>query len=314
MSASSIYKNINKEKYNITTCYISKENKWYKFDGDFDSLIKNDWIVNHEEDTIFNIIKYLQSFDLVFPILHGYGGEDGKIQGMLELFNIPFIGCNAISSNIGMDKITFKNILSSAGLPTLPFVNINYDDYMIEDIIYNLDFPMIVKPSNGGSSIGITKVNTIKELDNAIKKAAIYDKYILIEPFINAQELECAVIENDDIIVSTIGEINAINDFYDYEAKYENNTVQTIIPANIPDTVSEEIKTYAKKVFKLIRGRGLSRIDFFYDTSSNKIYLNEINTIPGFTTISMYPKLFQHDGISYSKLLDILINNAIKKI
>lgn len=309
-SAQSVYENIDKNLFEISLCYISKNNVWYKFDGNFNVLRKNDWLDNHDDDSIFNIIKYLKSFDVIFPVLHGRGGEDGKLQGMLELFEIPFVGCGCLASNLGMDKIISKIIFEKNGIPTLPCISIDIDDYMIEDIIYHLDFPMIVKPANGGSSIGITKVDNVKELDTAIKDASQFDRYILIEPFIVGQELECAILENNGLIASTIGEITPTNTFYDYEAKYISSSPQTEIPANIPDTVAKEIQTYAKMAFKAIRGANLARVDFFYETKSQKIYLNEINALPGFTEISMYPKMLSYDKISYSELLTTLIENT----
>ena len=309
-SAKSVFENIDQDLFDISLCYIDPNNTWYKFDGNFNELEHTKWQDTHEEDSIFNIIKYLQSFDLIFPVLHGSGGEDGKLQGMLELFNIPFIGCGHLASALGMDKSISKIIFNESGIPTLPSITIDTNQYMIEDIIYHLDFPMIVKPINGGSSIGIHKVDTVKELQQAIDDASKYDRYLLIEPFIQAQELECAVLENGDTLTSTIGEITPTNTFYDYEAKYISSAPQTEVPANIPDTVMKEIQMYAKKAFQAIHGRGLARVDFFYDPVKKRIYLNEINTIPGFTTISMYPKMFAYDGISYKQLLTTLIESA----
>lgn len=310
-SSKSVYKNIDKELFDVSLAYISKENVWYKFDGDFDDLDDKNWKQNHEEDAIFNVLKYLQTFDLVLPILHGFGGEDGKLQGMLEFFQIPFVGCKSLSSNLGMDKIISKIIFEHAKIPVLPYVSIDFQNYMIEDIIYQLDFPMIVKPANGGSSIGIAKVDTVKQLNDAIILASQYDRYILIEPFRKMQELECAILENNGLITSTIGEINSNNEFYDYEAKYISSAPQTEIPANIPEEIQKQIQKLAKKAFTAIRGNGLARVDFFYDSNTKELFLNEINTIPGFTTISMYPKMLAFDGISYSNLLTTIIENAI---
>lgn len=310
-SAKSVYEHIEKSLYDVSLVYISKDNTWYKFDGDFDLLTQNNWIGKHEQDDIFNIIKYLSYFDVVLPILHGKDGEDGKLQGMLELFHIPYIGCPPLASAIAMDKVYSKILLEQSGIPVLPYVSIDANDYMIEDVIYQIDFPMIVKPANGGSSIGISVAKNVAELDDKIKEASIYDNKILIEPFITGQELECAILETDHITTSDIGEIIPANEFYDYNAKYENKESITLIPANISNDVKLKIQEYAKKAFQTLGCKDLARVDFFYEKETKKIYLNEINTLPGFTTISMYPKLLESNGISYPSLLTTLIRKHL---
>lgn len=310
-SAKSIYENIDKEEFDISMVYISKDNTWHKFDGNFDRALNGTWLEENEDTDIFNIIKYLTYFDVVFPILHGINGEDGRLQGLLELFNIPYVGCPLFASAIGIDKVYSKILFKNANIPVLPSVSIDKNNYMIEDVVYKLDFPMIVKPSNGGSSIGINVANSVSELDDMIKEAGKYDNKILIEPFIQGQELECAILEKDEIIASTVGEIIPANDFYDYNAKYENKESITLIPANIPSEIEKQIQEYAKKAFRILGCKDLARVDFFYDKNTKKIYLNEINTLPGFTTISMYPKLLESDGISYKELLTALIRNSL---
>lgn len=310
-SAQSVYEHIDREQFDVSMAYISKNNIWYKFEGDFKSLSKENWEIEHEEDSIFNILKYLTYFDIVFPILHGKYGEDGTLQGMLELFHVPYIGSSHVASAIGMDKVLSKILFEASKIPVLPYVSIDTKNYTIEDVIYKLDFPMIVKPANGGSSIGISIANNVAELDEKIQEASNYDSKILIEPFIKAQELECSILEKETIITSTIGEIIPSNEFYDYDAKYENKESITLIPANIPNEISSKIKSYAKKVFQILHCKDLARVDFFYDKETKKIYLNEINTLPGFTTISMYPKLLESNGISYSELLTTLITNHL---
>lgn len=260
------------------------------------------WLHNDKE--IENIINFIQQFDVVFPIIHGTNGEDGKLQGMLDLFNIKYVGPKCGPSYICMDKERTKQILNEYNIPQVP-----YEIYEKNKKI-NIDFPIIVKPANGGSSIGIKMTNNKKELKEAIKNAMKYDKKIILEKFLDVQELECAVLEDKKIIVSEVGEILSANTFYDYEAKYENKASKTLIPANIPEKVSKKIKEYSKIIFQKLELNGMSRIDFFYDKVNDKIYLNEINTIPGFTEISMYPKLIINKGYSYSELISSLIENA----
>jgi len=299
MSAKCILENIDKEKYSMTTCCIDYNNDWYIFNGSIEDIInwKKQKIIK-----IDNIVNFLKTFDIVFPIIHGNTGEDGKLQGMLDLFNIKYVGCKTTSSAIGMDKEFAKMIFAFFKIPQVPFITINEEFEKIK-----LDFPLIVKPANGGSSIGITKASNLEELKTAISIARKYDKKVIVEKFIKARELEVAVFADSKMIVSEVGEIIPANEFYDYNAKYENDKSYSIIPADIKVSVSEKIKEYSEKAFKILGARGMARIDFLYDEINNKIYLNEINTIPGFTTISMYPKLLIHMGISYKKLLSMLI-------
>ncbi len=308
-SAKSIIENIDKKLFKYQIAGIDFDNTWYKFSDDLDYLENGSW----KEANILkvdNIVRFLKDFDVVFPITHGTSGEDGKLQGMLELFDIPFVGCKTLASSIGMDKGMSKVIFDSLNIEQVPYMVIA-DDYKINDIIEQIEFPIIVKPANGGSSIGISKANDKKELIKAIKEAKKYDKKIIIEKFIKARELECAVLENKgNILCSNPGEIKSANEFYDYDAKYINDSSYTIIPDDIALDVVNKIKESAKKIFKGLNCNGYARIDFFYDEENNKIYINEINTIPGFTSISMYPKLIESIGINYTDLITTLINNA----
>jgi len=288
-SARSIIENIDNEKYNLECVKISKNGIWLKNDIEID-----------------NIISYIKKFDVVFPIIHGKNGEDGKLQGMLDLFQISYVGPKCGPSYICMDKERTKRILDSYNIPQVPYTVYKYGEKI------NIEFPVIVKPANGGSSIGINTANNIEELNNAIKQALKYDKKVIIEKFLNVKELECAVLEDGGLKISEVGEIIAANNFYDYNAKYENKNSKTIIPANIPEEISEKIKEYSKLIFEVLELNGFSRIDFFYDNNTNKIYLNEINTIPGFTEISMYPKLIMNSGYSYKQIITSLIENAKK--
>lgn len=308
-SAESIIENIDKRLFEVEVAGIDFDNTWYKFSDDLSYLKSGNW----KEANILkidNIIKYIKEFDAVFPITHGTNGEDGKLQGMLELFNIPFVGCKTLASGIGMDKGVSKVMFDKLGISQVPYLVIN-ESYKINDIIEQIEFPVIVKPANGGSSIGINKANDKKELVRAIKEAKKYDKKIIIEKFIKARELEVAVLENKgNILCSNIGEIKSANEFYDYDAKYINSNSATIIPNDIPLMIVDMIKRYAKKVFQELNCNGYARVDFFYDEKSEEIYINEINTIPGFTSISMYPKLIESIGINYTDLITILINNS----
>ena len=269
-------------------------------------------------------IEYLKEFDCIFPVLHGLYGEDGTIQGLLEIIKVPYVGCKVLASSLAMDKVYTKIIFEKAGLPQVKYQYIrknknkyiyvdkefNEKEYTLEEISERvskeLNYPLFVKPSNYGSSVGITKVKNEKELIKSIKLAGEYDIKILIEEGIDARELECAVLGNEEVIASCVGEVISADEFYDYNSKYKNNKSITIEHADIKEEIANEIKKLAKKAFKSIDGKGLSRVDFFLDKDSN-IYINEINTLPGFTGISMYPKLFKASGIEIKELITSLI-------
>lgn len=326
ISGTSVIKELNKEKYEIFPIYISKTGKWYQIN--INNFLKNDSDVLKNKKEIENIFKYLKSLDVIFPVLHGLYGEDGTIQGIFEILKIPYVGCKVLASSIGMDKVYTKMIFKNAGLNQAKWVYLqkreenyyyidkkfNEKELNIKDItkiIENkLTYPIFVKPSNSGSSVGITKVYNQKELEDAIKNASEYDKKIIIEQGISGREIECGVLGNNNVIASCVGEIKAADEFYTYDAKYNNEASKTIIPADLPSNIVKKIKKYAIKAFKAIDGNGLARVDFFVEDGTNKIYINEINTMPGFTNISMYPKLFEASGIKYTDLLDQLISLA----
>jgi len=307
-SAKAILENIDYRKFKTTAAGITKKGEWLIYEDNINLLDKH-WH-KRKVQKIQNVLEFIKKFDVVFPIIHGHGGEDGKLQGLLDLLNIKYVGSKTLASALGMDKEFSKIIFSHLEIPQVPYIILN-KKYDVDEIESDLTYPMIIKPANGGSSIGINKANNRKELIKAIKIAKKYDTKIIIEKFIKARELECSILENGDIIVSNIGEVKSCNEFYDYKAKYELNS-ETINKANIPEQISNEIKMYAKKAFIGINAKGLSRIDFFYDEENNKIYLNEVNTLPGFTTISMYPALITSDNFSYKELITTLINNSIK--
>lgn len=327
VSGVSVIKNLNKEKYDIYPIYIDKNGEWFEV-LNIEENEKNGEELE-DKNLIRNVMEFLKSLDVIFPVLHGLYGEDGTIQGIFELLKIPYVGCGVLASSIGMDKVYSKIVFDKAEINQTKYVYARKynDDYIfvdenfnervlnIEDlsnvILEKLKFPMFVKPSNSGSSVGISRVNSKDELKNAILEASKFDRKILIEEGIVGREVECAVLENEDVISSCVGEIKAADEFYSYDAKYNNQESKTLIPADISDEKSKEIQKLAVKAFKAIDGKGLSRVDFFIEENTEKVYINEINTLPGFTSISMYPKLFGQIGIGYAELLDRLIELAL---
>ena len=309
VSASYVLNNLNKNKYDIYPIYIDKEGKWF-----------------YEDKEIDNYINFLKDMDVLFPVLHGLYGEDGTIQGLFELIKKPYVGCKVLASSVGMDKIYAKTIFKSAGINVAPYVYVkklndkyilvdkHFDEEILsmEDIIPKIEeeisYPIFIKPSNQGSSVGITKAHDSNELKEGLIDAFNYDRKVLLEEGIKGKEVECGVLGNEDVIASSVGEVIVKSDeFYSYDAKYKDETTITEIPASISKELSDEIRKQAIKAFKAIDGKGLSRVDFFIEEETNKIIINEINTLPGFTSISMYPKLFDNIGINYSELLDRLI-------
>ena len=330
VSGTSVIKNLDKEKYKILPIYISKEGKWYTYTKpveEIDILSIGEEI--EEKKSIEDLEKTLESLDVVFPVLHGLGGEDGSIQGIFEMFNIPYVGCGILASSVGMDKAYTKIIFDKANIKQAEYEYIRKykENYIYVDkefnetilsleevsklIDKNLEYPMFVKPSNSGSSVGINKAHNIEELEKYIEYAAEFDRKILIEQGIVGKEIECAVLGNEDVISSCVGEIKPAEEFYSYDAKYKNSESKIIIPADISKEMSNEIRRLAIKAFKAIDGNGLSRVDFFVEEKTGIVYLNEINTMPGFTNISMYPKLMEDFGYTYSSLLDKLVEIAL---
>lgn len=321
ISGASVIKNLNKEKYEVFPIFIDKNGNWFKVEITEENKLKME-----NKKQIENVFTYLKQMDLIFPILHGLYGEDGTIQGLLELLKVPYVGCGVLASSVGMDKVYTKIIFDKANIKQAKYVYIRgYNDkYIYVDdsfnekildlkeilnvVIEKIKFPMFVKPSNSGSSVGISKVNSKEELEKAIIEASKFDRKILIEEGIDGREVECAVLGNENVISSCVGEIKSSDEFYSYDAKYKSKESKTLIPAKISAEKSEEIRKLAVKAFKAIDGKGLSRVDFFIENESETVYINELNTLPGFTNISMYPKLFEQIGINYSDLLDKLIN------
>ena len=330
-SGTSVIKNLNKDKYEIYPIYIDKTGKWYEYSkkiNEIDILEVGEEV--KELTPINNVFEYLQECDVVFPVLHGLYGEDGSIQGLLEILEKPYVGCKILSSSIGMDKVYAKLIFEKAGIEQAKYIYIKNqdDDYIYVDgnfnerkcsiselgtlVEKNLKYPVFVKPSNSGSSVGIRKAHDENELHEALDYAAKYDRKILIEEEIKGREVECAVIGNECVEATCIGEILPAEEFYTFDAKYKDADSKIVIPANIDTEISEKIKGNAIKAFKSIDGSGLSRVDFFIEQETNRVIINEINTMPGFTQISMYPKLWEEMGLTYPELLDKLIELAQK--
>lgn len=325
MSANSILKNLDKTKYDVFPIYISKNGEWYQYNNLENIEISEDMCYMKK---IENITEYLQKLDVLFPVLHGAYGEDGSIQGLFEMLKKPYVGCGVLASTIGMDKVYSKIIFDRENICQAPYIYLKkykdkykYIDKEFKRKILTLDesidlvdkelgFPVFTKPSNSGSSVGVNKAENKEELKKYIQYAGEFDKKILVEKEIRGKEVECAVLGNDDVIASCVGEIKPADKFYSYHAKYQNKDSQITIPANLDEEVSNKIKKLAVKAFEAIDGKGLSRVDFFVEDKTNQIYINEINTLPGFTNISMYPKLFESEGIQYNELLDKLIDLA----
>lgn len=323
VSGESVIKHLNKEKYEIFPIFIDENGEWFKV-----QMKENGNIAIEQKEKIENVFEYLKQMDVIFPVLHGLYGEDGTIQGLFELLRIPYVGCGVLASSAGMDKVYTKIIFDKAGINQTKYIYVRkYNDkYIYIDEKFNekvfkvkeiakiaeekLKYPMFVKPSNSGSSVGITKAENIDELAKAIELAGQYDNKVLIEEGIIGREIECAVLGDEEVKSSCVGEIKAADKFYTYDAKYNNEESRTVIPADISKEKSDEIRNLAVKAFKAIDGKGLSRVDFFVENDTEKVYINEINTMPGFTSISMYPKLFDKVGIPYSELLDRVIELA----
>lgn len=324
MSCTSVLNNLDINKYDITLIGIDLAGNWYFLDKNQIDLAQDTWLENSKP--VADIYELLRNYDVAFPVLHGLYGEDGSIQGLFELAKLPYVGCRVMGSSIAMDKIYTKKILDTVGIPQVKsvYVKKRYDDKLVvvnntfdeietveSYIVEKLGMPCFIKASRSGSSVGCYRCDNSDELMIKLNEAAKYDRHIVVEECIDCIELETAVLGNDDVIVSRVGQIMPHGEFYTFESKYEDEESKTCIPALVDEKIQEQIRAYAIKVFKAIDGHGFSRVDFFLDKKTNQIYLNEINTIPGFTSISMFPKLFEYSGLDYQNLITTLIENAI---
>lgn len=330
LSATNVIQNIPKQKYEVICIGITKKGRWLYFPGDVSEIATGAWEYNPDCTaaimspdpihkgiiTIENGEASVKKVDVVFPVLHGRNGEDGRLQGLLELAKLPYVGCGTLGSAICMDKSMTHTVLDYNGIRTARWAMINQRDLSRLDekctaIAETLGFPLFVKPANAGSSIGINKAVDEESLKEAVKIAFSHDSKVVIEEFIEGQELEVAVFGYDNPFASYVGEIRPSADFYDYDAKYVTGTSQLLIPAEIPEKASDTIRETAVAAYKALCCKGLSRVDFFL-TKEGEVLVNEINTLPGFTNISMYPKLMEHLGMQPEYLIDKLIEQAIE--
>jgi D-alanine-D-alanine ligase len=321
-SATSIIHNLDTKKYRILPIKISKSNRWLVATNflstaslqHFDT--KKVKLISQSPSEIFT--KF--NINLVFPVLHGPYGEDGTIQGMLEMIKLPYIGCGVMASAICMDKVIQKMLCLQAGISVvshLTFTEVEFHkslNLILNKIKNSIGFPCFIKPSRQGSSIGITKVTVANKLVPAIKDAFGYDYKLIAEKAVpHVREIECALLGNDQVEVSTLGEVISTNDFYDFNAKYSEGKARLVIPATLPIALTQAIQKTAVDAFRLLDCTGLSRVDFLINSKTGQFYLSEINTMPGFTKYSMYPKLWQASGLSYSKLLNRLVQLALDR-
>ena len=332
VSACSVLKHIPADKYTIYMMGITKEGKWYLYEGDVDALPEDAWLKSGKctpafvsPDRGIHGITVLREdgfenirIDIAFPVLHGKNGEDGTIQGLFQMAGIPFVGCDMASSAVSMDKVFTNTVADANHVPQAAWDSITAYEYKtgaktLDEVAEKLGYPIFVKPANAGSSVGITKAHDRAELEGAMELALQHDTRILFEEFIDGYEVECAVLGNDELETGIVGQILPANEFYDYDAKYANAASLLRIPAEVSEEKRNEVAEAAKHVFKALGGTGFSRVDFFVEKETGRVLFNEINTIPGFTSISMYPKMMEAAGVPYGELCDRLLQLAEEK-
>jgi len=318
-SAESILKAIDRTKYEVVPIGITHAGRWLASTKALAMLPAKDQIqkvlTDGEPITLPAEPASQGIVDVIFPILHGTYGEDGTIQGFLELANVPYVGAGVLGSAIGMDKDVMKRLLREAGLPIVDYWAVRKADRdsFLQAHITTLPYPVFVKPANLGSSVGITKVHAAEELPAALETASKYDRKIVVEQGVVAREIEISVLGNDDPIASLPGEIIPSREFYDYQAKYIDGDSRLLIPAPLEGIQTNDAQRLAIAAFKVLECSGMARVDLFLERTTGKFYVNEINTLPGFTSISMYPKLWETSGIPYPQLIDRLITLAIER-
>ena len=332
VSACSVLQHIPADKYNVCMVGITKDGQWYLYEGDVSLLPEDGWLTSGAVTPAFvspdrgiHGLTVLRDggfeniyTDVAFPVLHGRNGEDGTIQGLLQLAGIPFVGCDMASSAVSMDKIFTNTVADANGVPQAAWDSLTDYEFRaglktLDDVADKLGYPIFVKPANAGSSVGISKAHDRAELEAAMELALQHDTRILFEEFIDGYEVECAVLGNDEIETGVVGQILPANEFYDFDAKYTNAASLLRIPAEVPEEKRDEVAKAAKHVFKALGGTGFSRVDFFVEKSTGRVLFNEINTIPGFTSISMYPKMMEAAGVPYAELCDRLLQLAEEK-
>lgn len=317
--ASALAQSSNQEKYTVIPIYIDKQGNWHSEKTAKQVLEAGKPLENIEKENLWQFTAQLSEIQVFFPILHGPNGEDGTIQGLLTLMQVPYVGSGVLGSAVGMDKIAMKTAFTQAKIPQVKYMPVSRAQVwsspcvfpqLCDQIEETIGYPCFVKPANLGSSVGITKVRTRKELETALDNAASYDRRIIVEAGVTAREVECAVLGNDYPKASIVGEISFDSDFYDYETKYTEGLAQLHIPAQLPDEIASQIQEMAIRAFQAVDAAGLARVDFFYVEATGEILLNEINTLPGFTSTSMYPQLWSATGVSFPELVDRLITLA----
>ena len=331
-SAESVLNHLDHKKYNVFPLGITKNGDWILFGGDDYSMLPSGEWVDHPANRRAAISPVrgqgLLSFegdcvvreriDVVFPVLHGENGEDGAMQGLLQMAGIPYVGSHVAASAVAMDKTLTKLVVDNADLPQAAWLLVRSSeaeermDKILDSVEARFRYPVFVKPAGTGSSVGVSKATDRQTLREALLTAGAYDEKILVEEFIHGREIEVAVMGNDSPVASICGEIDSGADFYDYDSKYVTDTSTAYIPARIPEEVAEQVRDMAVKIYKVVGAQGLSRVDFFVTYEGNRVVFNEINTLPGFTSISMYPKLFAASGIPYSRLIDNLLELALE--
>ena len=328
VSASSVLSNIDRERFDVSVVGITKTGRWIATESTPEKIASGEWENEGGKAVFFSPARdttggfYIDGEqyvpDVVFPVLHGENGEDGKLQGLLSLGGIPFVGCGCASSAVCMDKAFTKQVCEWAGIPMADWVFATRSeiggglDGVVSKVEAKFEYPVFVKPANTGSSVGVSKASDRDSLKEALVFAAKYDSRVLVEEFIDGRELEIAVLGNEEPIASGIGEILPSRDFYSYEAKYIDGTSGLVFDPVLPEGKEDELRAAAVKIFKVLDCRGLSRVDFFLRKSDNAVIFNEINTLPGFTGISMYPKLFDRRGIPYGELITRIIELALE--
>ena len=337
MSAQGVMGAIDRDKYHVVPIGVTKEGRWLASGDPMKALASGEIqqsnpaallaepsqmglmrLEGHHQEKAIRAVR-VSEIDVAFPILHGPYGEDGTVQGLLELAGIPYVGAGVAGSAVGMDKILFKDIMLAHDLPIVPYVAIKRKEWerspdeVVARIEAEIGYDCFVKPANLGSSVGISKAHDEAELRAALDEASRYDRKLLVEVAVDAREIEVSVLGNDEPLASVPGEIVPCNEFYDYAAKYLNGESDLLIPAPIPEEMAEQIREMAVDAYVAIDCAGMARVDFLLDRQSSRVYLNEVNTLPGFTPISMYPKLWEASGVSYPELIDRLIELALER-
>ena len=332
VSATTIFKALDPARYTPVLIGLDQDGGWRLAEPDRD-LLPEAVFASPDATCSFPTLRKTLTFlagdgrdalaaplDVVFPIIHGRGGEDGSLQGLLEVSGVPYAGAGVLATALCMDKTLTKRVLRDGGVPVLPSVESTRHSLLVdrEPLIEEAerrfpDYPLFVKPTRTGSSVGVTKATSRLQLRQSIKEAARYDLDVLVEPAANAREIECAILGGHDPRASVLGEIVTENEFYDYEAKYVSDTTRLVIPAELPEPVSERIRELALRAFRLLKCWGMARVDFFVAGDGDEIFLNELNTLPGFTDVSMYPLLWEASGITLPHVIDRLIELALER-